>query len=178
MVNHENLYLELVHEKMRLIESGYDRRLVEGELWDFAKGMVGVVGVGAEQAIKGQIFEFIVTGMGIPVDSYIAQALKNMFANVRFRDYGRLISDCNFFTAQFAKSLVEAFIDVWRKSAGFDSFIHNVIKETLVEAASKTEVYQKLEKGLVKFVCPILKEMRGKIDMTTINAMSKGKSGS
>ncbi len=111
--------------------------------------------------------------LGIPVDSYIAQALKNMFANVEFKDYYRLVTDCSFFTKQFTKSLIEAFIDVWRKSAGFDSFIHNMIKETLVEAASKTEIYEKLEKNLSGFICPILKNLTSKIDMTVIKSMAK-----
>lgn len=169
----ENIYLDLVHEKLRLIEEGHNRRLVEDSLWDIGKALLGSAGVGLTQTIKGQIFEYLVSKLGVPVDSYIAQALKNMFANVEFKDYYRLVTDCSFFTKQFTKSLIEAFIDVWRKSAGFDSFIHNMIKETLVEAASKTEIYEKLEKNLSGFICPILKNLTSKIDMTVIKSMAK-----
>ena len=62
---------------------------------------------------------------------------------------------------------------MWRKSAGFDSFIHNMIKETLVEAASKSELYVKLEKNLAGFICPILKNLTSKIDMTVIKSMAR-----
>lgn len=173
MKNIDNLYLDLVHEKLRLIEEGHNKVLVEDALWDAAKGILGSAGVGFTQTLKGQIFEYLVNSLGIPVDSYIAQALKNMFANVEFKDYYRLITDCSFFTKQFTKSLIEAFIDMWRKSAGFDSFIHNMIKETLVEAASKSELYVKLEKNLAGFICPILKNLTSKIDMTVIKSMAR-----
>lgn len=169
----DNIYLELIQEKLRLIEEGYNKRLVEDALWDVGKSILGSAGVGFTQTIKGQIFEYLVTSLGIPVNSYIAQALKNMFANVEFKDYYRLITDCSFFTKQFTKSLIEAFIDVWRKSAGFDSFIHNMIKETLVEAASNSELYKKLEKNLAGFICPILKNLASKIDLTVFKAMAR-----
>lgn len=173
MKNIDNIYLDLVHEKLRLIEEGHNRRLVEDSLWDVGKSILGSAGVGFTQTVKGQIFEYLVNSLGIPVDSYIAQALKNMFANVEFKDYYRLVTDCSFFTKQFTKSLIEAFIDMWRKSAGFDSFIHNMIKETLVEASTKSEVYRKLEKNLAGFICPILKNLTSKIDMTVIKSMAR-----
>jgi len=167
----DNLYLDLVYEKLRLVENGYDQLLVENGLFDFSKSLIGLGGNAIGQTIKGQIFEFFIGKLGLPTDSYIALAFKNMFANVSFCDYNKLLTNCKFFVAQLAKALIEAFIDKWRKGAGFDNFIHTALKELLVEAATKTELYQKLQNKLTTFVCPMLSEFVDGIDVTMFKSM-------
>jgi hypothetical protein len=174
MKNSQNLYLELVYEKLKLFEKGYDELLVEEQLWDIGKFMFNNVGSAITQTIKGQLFEYMIGKLGISTDSYIALALKNMFANVPFNKYYQLVTDCDYFTSQFAKALIEAFIDQFRKSAGYDSLIHIALKELLVEAATKTDLYLKLQKKLTGFVCPLLKEFAGSVDMTVLKGAQKG----
>jgi len=166
----DNLYLDLVYEKLRLVENGYDQLLVEEQLWDIGKFILGNFGTAATQTIKGQLFEYLVGRLGIPTDSYISLAIKNLLANVPFRNYHKLLTDCDYLTSQLAKALIEAFIDQWRKSAGFDSLIHIALKELLVEAATKTNLYLKLQKKLVNIVCPLVKEFTGGIDMTVFKS--------
>jgi len=171
MKNLDKVYLDLVHEKLKLIEKGYDRKLVEEGIFDFGKGLLALGGNALQQTIKGQIFEFFIGKLGIPTDSYIALAFKNLFQNVSFCDYNKLLTNCEFFVSQLAKALIEAFIDMWRKGAGFDNFIHKALKELLVEAATKTSLYQSLQKKLTTFVCPMLKEFNMSLDVTMFKAM-------
>jgi hypothetical protein len=43
----DNLYLDLVYEKLRLVENGYDQLLVEEQLWDIGKFILGNFGTAA-----------------------------------------------------------------------------------------------------------------------------------
>jgi hypothetical protein len=104
---------KLMEEIERLVDQGFDREVVEEGLFDFMSGLGGTV---ATQTIKGQMMKFVLDKLGI-VDSngFMGLALRNTFANLEFKDYGKL-GDCSFITPLLTKSILETFIDKMRIS--------------------------------------------------------------
>jgi hypothetical protein len=146
----------LMSEIDRLVDQGFDREVVEEGFFDFMSGMGGKV---ATQTIKGQIIKYILDKTGI-IDSngFMGLALRNTFANLEFKDYGRL-GDCSFITPLLTKSILETFIDQMRISAGMDSILFTALKETLTEAGSNTEAFKSLEGYVNSFICPIVSQI-------------------
>jgi hypothetical protein len=160
---------KLLNEMDNLIKKGYDPLIVENAFWDFLSGKgKDSVGSGITQTFKKSIFEFFVRSLGVDPKSFMGQVLSNAFANIEFKDYHRVLTDCNFTTEIIAKTLLESFIDKWRIEAGFDSMLHLALKETLVEALSKTDVYRSLADKLTGIVCPLLKAAASKYDLNPL----------
>ena len=155
-------YKKLTNEVEKLVKQGFDRQVVEEGLFDFVTN----AGTGITKAFKGQIAKFFLSKLGIiDENSFLGLAVTNLFANVEFKDYGKL-TDCTFVTEQLAKSILETFIDQFRQEKGLDSFIYTAIKDTMVETAAGTSLYKSLAKKLTTFVCPIVSEIADKFDFS------------
>jgi hypothetical protein len=147
---------KLMEEIERLVDQGFDREVVEEGLFDFLPSMGGKIGT---QTIKGEIMKFILDKLGIvDSNSFMGLALRNTFANLEFKDYGRL-GNCSFVTRLLTKSILETFIDKMRISAGMDSILFTALKETLTEVGSSTEAYKSLEGYVSSFICPIVSQI-------------------
>jgi hypothetical protein len=171
-MKNEDVILEgLLKEVDKLIGEGYEQRVVENAFWDLLGGN-NAVGSGIVQTFKKTIFGYFVEKLGIDPKSFMGNVLTNAFANVQFKDYYRLFTDCNFTTDILAKTLLESFIDQWRNQAGFDSIFHTALKEVLVEAAANTTVYKGLSEKLHGFVCPALKELTSKVDISPLKKVA------
>jgi hypothetical protein len=154
---------KLMEEIERLVDQGFDREVVEEGLFDFMSSMGGKIGT---QTIKGEIMKFILDKLGIvDSNSFMGLALRNTFANLEFKDYGRL-GDCSFLTPLLTKSILETFIDKMRISAGMDSILFTALKEALTEAGSSTEAYKSLEGYVSSFICPIARQIADTFDLS------------
>jgi hypothetical protein len=167
MKNEDIILEELLKEVDKLIGEGYEQRVVENAFWDLLMGN-NAVGSGIIQTYKKAIFGYFIEKLGVDPKSFMGNVLTNAFANVEFKDYYRLVTDCNFTTDIITKTLLESFLDQWRNQAGFDSMFHTALKEVLVEALASTSVYKGLSKKLHGFVCPLLKEISSKIDLSPL----------
>ena len=54
-----------------------------------------------------------------------------------------------------------------------DSLLGQALKEVIVEGATNTAAYKSLESKLLKFVCPMLKEVSSKIDLGPFKSVYK-----
>lgn len=154
---------KLMEEIERLVDQGFDREIVEEGFLDFMSGMGGKV---VTQTLKGQIMKFALDKLGIvDSNSFMGLALRNTFANLEFKDYGRL-GDCDFVTPLLTKSILETFIDQMRVSAGMDSILFSALKETLTEAGANTEAFKTLEGYVSSFICPIVKQIADTFDLS------------
>jgi hypothetical protein len=162
----------LLEEAQKLINEGYDGKIVEQSLADFATGGIGSImnfgGLGITQTIKSKIFGFFLAKMGVDPNSFVGLALTNTFANLSVGDYYKAVTDCDFTTKLIAKSILESFIDQMRNTAGMDSFIMSALKDTFVEAAEQTPIYQNIASKLTAFVCPALQSISQKFDLSPL----------
>jgi hypothetical protein len=172
MTKELNLLNNILLEMDSLVSKGYDQTIVENAFMDFLGKGKSSVGSGITQTIKKSTFEFFISKLGVNPKSFMGQVLSNAFANVQFKDYYRLFTDCNFTTDIIAKTLLESFIDKWRTQAGFDSLLHMALKETLVEAATSTDMYKGLSSKLHGFICPLLKEASSNYDLNPLKKIS------
>lgn len=171
MTKEEKALKLMVSEMDNLKRKGYDPIIVENAFLDFfTKG--NSVGGGIVQTFKKQLFQYFLSKLGVGSDSFMGQVLSNAFANVQFKDYYRLFTDCNFTTDIISKTLLESFIDKWRVQAGMDSIFHVALKEVLVEASTSTEAYKSLSSKLNGFVCPLLKEVSSKFDLSPLKKIA------
>jgi len=166
----------LLEESQKLINEGYDQKLVEQSLANFITGGIGAVtsfgGEGILQTIKGSLFSVLIANFGIDPKSFFGLAITNAFANLSVGDYHRVLTDCDFTTKLIAKSILESFIDQMRNAAGMDSFLMTAMKDTFVEAGENTQMYQTLANKLTTFVCPILENFAGKYDLSPLKKIA------
>lgn len=154
---------KLLEEIEKLVNQGFDREVVEEGFLDF---MSGLGGKAVTQTIKGQIVKFVLDKLGIvDSNSFMGLALQNTFANLEFKDYGKL-GDCSFVTPLLTKSILETFIDKIRIQAGMDSILFTALKETLTEAGSNTEAFKSLEGYVSSFICPIVNQIADTFDLS------------
>lgn len=171
MTNEEKALKLMLKEMETLKRKGYDPVIIENAFMDFFTGG-NSVGGGIVQMFKKQLFEFFLSRLDVDSKSFMGQVLSNAFANVQFKDYYRLFTDCNFTTDILSKTLLESFVDKWRIQAGMDTIFHSALKEVLVEAATSTQAYKALSSKLHSFVCPLLKEAASKIDLSPLKKIA------
>jgi hypothetical protein len=159
-------YEKLLDEAQKLVEQGYDEKIIAEQLFDFL-GKAG--GSAITQTLKGQIIKFVLDKLGI-VDSksFLGLAIINFFSNVEIKDYARL-GECNFVSSQLTKAILETFIDKLRISAGMDSILFVGIKEFMTEAGSNTEAFKKLQGYVSSFICPIVSEIADTFDFSAFS---------
>lgn len=175
MTKEELIVKKLLAERKRLLQEGYDPVLVENAFWDWFKGSKNSAGDAVVQLVKKQIFLAVIKYFGFSETSFFAQAIANAFANVPITRLYEFFTDCNYFVAQTAKAILETFVDKWRISVNqgsMDSLLGQALKEVIVEGATKTSAYKSLESKLLQFVCPMLKEVSSKIDLTPFKSVS------
>ena len=176
MTKEELIVKKLLAERKRLLKEGYDPVLVENAFWDWFKGSKNSAGDAVVQVIKKQIFMAVIKYFGFSETSFFAQAIANAFANVPITRLYEFFTDCKYFVAETTKAILETFVDKWRISVNqgsMDSLLGQALKEVIVEGATNTAAYKSLESKLLKFVCPMLKEVSSKIDLGPFKSVYK-----
>ena len=171
MTNQEKALNLIINEMESLVKKGYDPVIVENAFMDFFSGK-NIIGSSVVQVFKKQLFQGFLSKLGLEPTSFMGQVLSNAFANVSFKDYYRLFTDCNFTTGIISKTLLESFIDKWRVQSGMDSLLHVALKEVLFEAATATQTYKSLSGKLNGIVCPILKDISSKNDLSSLKKLA------
>lgn len=169
---------KLIEEIERLVDLGFDREVVEenfvnflteddsvfGKISKFFSGD-NVGGDAVSQTFKSEILKYIFKSLGVGTDSFLAMAIINLFANVEFKDYGKL-TDCNFVSTELTKAILETFLDKAIKSMEMDSILMTAVKNVVTEAGANTEAYKSLQSYVNSFICPIVKQIADKFDFS------------
>jgi len=179
-MNKKDLVIKnLLSERKKLLDQGYDPIIVENAFMDFFKLGQSSVGDAMIQLIKKNVLLGVLKYFGMNETSFFAQAIGNAFANVPIKRIGEFFTDCNYFVDETTKAILETFVDKVRISLNqnqVDNLFGQALKEILVEATSKTETYKSLSDKLHTFACPMLKEVTKKIDLSpfkNVGAKSK-----
>ena len=159
-------YEKLLEEAQKLVEQGYDEKIISEQLFDFLKGAGGTA---VTQTIKGQAIKFILDKLGIvDSNSFLGLAIQNLFANIEFKDYNKL-TECSFVSKELTKAILETFIDKMRISAGMDGILFRGIKEFITEAGANTEAFKNLQGYVSSFICPIVSEIADTFDFSAFS---------
>jgi hypothetical protein len=94
--------------------------------------------------------------IGINPNTWTAVVFENAFANLNFKDYGKVFTDCSFTSGLLAKSIIESFIDKWRYEKGFNNMFLVFLQDTVVESIADSDIVNKLEEKISPVLCPIL----------------------
>jgi hypothetical protein len=156
-------YEKLIKEAQKLVDQGYDEKVIAEQLFDFL-GKTG--GTAVTQTIKGQVAKFILGKLKIvDTKSFLGLAIMNLFANIEFKDYPRLV-ECDFVSGELTKAILETFVDKMRIGAGMDELLFVGIKEFITEAGANTEAFKKLQGFVSQFICPIVEEIGNTFDFS------------
>jgi hypothetical protein len=159
-------YEKLIEEAQKLVDQGYDEKVIAEQLFDFL-GKTG--GTAVTQTIKGQIIKFFLDKLGIiDTKSFLGLAIMNFFSNVEIKDLPRL-GECNFVSGHLTKAILETFVDQMRLKAGMDGLLFVGIKEFITEAGANTEAFKKLQGYVASFVCPIVKQIADTFDFSAFS---------
>jgi hypothetical protein len=171
---------KLIEEIERLVDLGFDREVVEESFVNFlteegAEGAFGSIanffsgdnlgGTAVSQTFKSQILKYVLGSLGVGTDNFLGMAVLNLFANVEFKDYGKL-TDCNFVSSQLTKALLETFLDQAVKKMEMDSILTTAIKNVVTEAGANTEAFKGLQSQVNTFICPVVKQIKDKFDFS------------
>lgn len=159
---------KLMEEVENLVNQGFDRSVVEEGFADWLSGK-NLGGTAITQTFKTQIAKYVLKSLGIEdTNSFLALALTNFFANVEFKDYGK-ITDCSFVSSELTKAILETFIDKMRIQAGMDSILFTALKDVLTEAGANTEAFKGLQGYVNSFICPVVKQIADKFDFSAFS---------
>lgn len=157
-------YQKLIQEAQRLIDQGFDEKVVREGFFDF---MQGTGGSAVTQTIKTEVAKYILDKLKIvDTNSFLGLAILNLFANIEFKDYPKL-TDCGFVSAELTKSILETFVDKMRISAGLDAILFKGIKEVVTEVGANTEAFKTLQKYVGQIICPIVAEIGDRFDFSS-----------
>lgn len=162
----ENLSTQLVLSAYFDLQKSLKRvnRLNENIFGDIMGGLGSNLGDKLIQGGKEAIASRIISYLGFDPNSYISLLLINLFANLEFKDYANILSDCKKYTSVIVKSALEAWLDMAAKKMGggaMEGFVYSALKNTVTETAAQSAVFKKLEKLASSMVCPIIEGLSG-----------------
>lgn len=162
----ENLSTQLVLSAYFDLQKSLKKvnRLNENIFGDIMGGLGSNLGDKLIQGGKEAIASRIISYLGFDQNSYISLLLINLFANLEFKDYANILSDCKKYTSVIVKSALEAWLDMAAKKMGggaMEGFVYSALKNTVTETAAQSAVFKKLEKLASSMVCPIIEGLSG-----------------
>jgi hypothetical protein len=144
-------------------------KLNENVFGDVTSALGSGLGGKLLQGGKEVVAKKIISYLGFDVNTFIGLLIVNLFANLEFKDYPTILSNCDKYTAVIVKSALEAWLDLAAKKMGggaMEGFVYSALKNTVTETAANTTVFKKLEKLASSMVCPLIEGIKdGGLDL-------------
>jgi hypothetical protein len=164
---------------MRLTENQKSKLIVdiinEGEYWEkkgvptkqieliIETSISDIAGYGASgfmSTLKKQIAGWVLRGFGMDDKGYMALVLQNAFATLKFSEYKKVFSDCEFTSGLIAKSLLNTFIDRFKTGTAYDNAFYDALQYSVIEAVNDNQTVEFLADKLHGTICDKLGDIR------------------
>ena len=154
---------ELINEMVYLNSQGFDKQVINESFWDvlsglFPKGMDSIFDTFKERGIA-----WLLEKLGLNPNSWISNVIVTGLGDIDIVDVPKLFSDCTFASKAISKAIAEGTIRQFQQKKMSDSPIADVVRNTVVEMLSETELGQKLESAIGSLVCPLISGLSGKL---------------
>jgi hypothetical protein len=154
---------ELINEMVYLNSQGFDKQVINEGFWDvlsglFPKGMDSIFDTFKERGVA-----WLIEKLGLNPDSWLSSVVVTGLGDIDIADVPKLFSDCNFATKALSKAIAEGTVRQLQQKYTSDSAIADVLRNTVVEVLSETELGQKLESSIGSLLCPLISNLSGKL---------------
>lgn len=169
--------MSLLKESAYLNSKGYNQNLVSEQWGNILGGLKGFfTGSGFDammQYFKEYAVGWLLRTIGLPDTGWIASFVKTAIGNLPLGDIGKL-TNCDYTVPFLAKTIVESIIMKFTQSMKIDNAFTSVIRNALVDMGESTTFVQTLESGLRTIVCPIVRQLAGKMGTISNNLAASG----
>jgi len=175
----KELAKQLFVETAYLHTQGFDKKIINEGFWDMLKGLFGDSIDGALQYFKEYAAKWLLDQFGVDSSGWIGSVVITAIGNLDLADIPKL-TDCNFVTKLLSKSLAEGAIRKLQGGTVGLGPLQDIIRNTMVETLSETELGEKIESALGSFICPMISKIAGKMGMAgdTLKSNAMGATGS
>ena len=170
---------QLFVETAYLHSQGFDKKIINESFWDMLKGLFGDSVDGALQYFKEYAAKWLLDQFGVDSSGWIGSIVITAIGNLDLADIPKL-TDCNFVTKLLSKSLAEGAIRKLQGDTVGLGPVQDIIRNTVVEVLSETDLGEKIESALGSFICPMISKIAGKMGMAgdTLKSNAMGATGS
>lgn len=159
----KKLFGKLIVEAKLMSDEGYSEREINEAFQEATESFGSSIATGFLETFKRSIARLILKYFKLDPDSFMALVVENAFANLSFKDYGRVLKDCEFTSNLLAESLIDTLLDKQRLKLGYGSELYTGIQAMLMDAAGKTKAVEMVRGKMNDFICPKISEIRDSI---------------
>ena len=170
---------QLFVETAYLHTQGFDKKIINESFWNMLKGLFGDSVDGALEYFKEYAVKWLLDQFGVDSSGWIGSVVITAIGNLDLADIPKL-TDCNFVTKLLSKSLAEGIVRKLQGDKGATGPLAGILRNTVVETLSETDLGQKIESALGTVLCPMISKIAGKMGMAgdTLKSNAMGASGS
>ena len=148
-------------------KQGFNKELINEQFWDVLKGIFGNGAEGIMGTFKEYIGSWLVDNLTpIEPDGWLGQLIITSVGNLDITDIGKL-TNCDYLTKFLAKNISETMVKKLQVGADMRNPLFDVMRNAIVETMEESALGQKIEKGLVEIICPLLSGVKSKMDTAT-----------
>jgi hypothetical protein len=159
----KKLFGKLIVEAKLMSDEGYSEREINEAFQEATESFGSLIATGFLETFKRSIARMILKYFNLDPDSFMALVVENAFANLSFKDYGRVLKDCSFTSNLLAESLIDTLLDKQRLELGYGSEVYTAIQAMLMDAAGKTKAVEMVRGKMNDFICPKISKIRDSI---------------
>ena len=156
----KKLFGKLIVEAKLMSEKGYSENEINEAFQEATESFGSSIATGFLQTFKRSIARMILKYFNLDPDSFMALVLENAFANLSFKDYGKVLKDCSFTSNLLAETLIDTLLDKFRLKQGYGNELYTGIQAMLMDAAGKTEAVGMVRDQMNEFLCAQLSKIR------------------
>jgi hypothetical protein len=160
----KELAKQLFVETAYLHTQGFDKKIINEGFWDMLKGLFGDSVDGALEYFKEYAAKWLLDQFGVDSSGWIGNIVITAIGNLDLSDIPKL-TDCNFVTKLLSKSLAEGAVRKLQGDKGATGPLAGILRNTIVEVLSETDLGQKIESALGSVLCPMISKIAGKMGM-------------
>jgi hypothetical protein len=157
---------QLFVETAYLHTQGFDKKIINEGFFDILGSLFGSSMDGALQYFKEYAVKWLLDQFGVDSSGWIGSIVVTAVGNLDLADIPKL-TDCNFVTKLLSKSLAEGAVRKLQGDTVGLGPLQDIIRNTIVEVLSDTDLGQKIEGALGQFICPMISKIAGKLGMAT-----------
>lgn len=159
----EKLLRDLVLEAKKWSDAGVPDKEIDESFILATEGFGSLLGTGVIETIKRKIARWALKYFGVDLDGFMALVFENAFANLEFKDYGKVFKDCDFTTTLLAETMIDAMADKVRTDKGLGGDVFTGVQAMVMDALGGLNAVQTIKDKMTDLVCPKLADVRKSI---------------
>lgn len=159
----KKLFGILILEAKSMIDKGYSENQINEAFQEVTESFGSILSMAFFETIKRSIAKNVLKYFNIDPNSFMSLVFENAFANLAFKDYGKVLKDCDFTSSLLAETLIDTLLDQTRIKKGLDGDLYVGIQAALMDVTGKLKAVEMVRDKMTEFICPKLAGVREKV---------------